>query len=116
MFKLKLIKGMSYHGGIDGHIKVTKANPECIVETDEEAQSLIGSGFFSLVERVESGAEPQKDGDPHLSIDSMTVKELKEYAAEHEVDISACKNKEEIKAVISEAEQKEEQEDLFGNE
>ena len=52
MFKVKLIKGLSY----TGVVRVTKHDPYAEVESKEAADALVASGYFELVE-AEPAAE-----------------------------------------------------------
>lgn len=108
MIKLKLIKGLSYRGGIDGKVKATKANPFCDVETMEEAQAAVASGYFQIIEGEpgqsnEPPKEPKADSDSEKDIEKMTKDELVAYAEELGVDVSKCKNNDERKEVIKKA-------------
>ena len=123
--KVKLILGNSY---ADGVVFVKKDNP--IVEVSEdEGQSLLASGHFELVETPavpepeESDDEPESPDDtteednpivevpeddkeyiiPPVDFDKMTVKQLKDYAVENEIDISGLTTKSEIKQALIEA-------------
>ncbi len=104
MYKLKLIKGLSYSGGIDRKLNATRSNPFCFVETVEEVEAAIASGHFQLVEEPKA-KEPEKTGtqDGNKNIGKMTKDELEAYAAELGVDISECKNNDERKELIKKA-------------
>lgn len=125
MYKLKLIKGLSYRGGNDGKVKVTKDKPFCVVEDMEEAEALLASGHFQMVELpkvIDLGNGYVKIGDQGLKvtggnkgISNMIKDELIAFAAENEIDISECKNNDERKKVIIKAlEEKVEVEDSNG--
>lgn len=102
--KLKLIKGLSYRGGKDGTLKATKDKPFCFVETMEEAQAAIASGYFQLVNEPKvNESEKPSDPDNIKSISKMSKDELEAYAAEKGIDISGCKNNDERKEAIKKA-------------
>lgn len=108
MIKLKLIKGLSYRGGIDGKVKATKASPFCSVETMEEAQAAVASGYFQIVEGApvppsEPPKDPGTDSNTEKDIEKMTKDELVAYAEELGIDISKCKNNDERKEAIKNA-------------
>lgn len=117
--KVKLTKGYSYS---DGVVFVRSDKP--VIEVDgDEGQKLLASGHF---EEVEEPAEPdvpdpgeedeapddeedpgEEDGKTYIvkpvDFDKMTVSQLREYAAEEEIDISGLTKKADIKQRLLEA-------------
>ncbi len=118
MIKLKLIRGLSYSGGITGGgtVSATAKKPFVEVETLEDAEILVKSGHFEVVDNKEKapakaentpsppfpGAEGDKTEDKEVSVDKMTKKELLEYASAKGIDISDCTNNKERAARIKE--------------
>lgn len=108
MYTLRLIKGISYSGGFDGKLKATRDNPECVVQTKEEADMLLSDGFFTLVsvEADSSGEDnPPTDDPPPQAPDFSKMKksELEDYAESVGADLSKCKNNDERIAAIQAA-------------
>ena len=101
MYKLKLIKGLSYRGGKDGKVKVTRDKPFCVVENLEEAEALLASGHFQMV--AEPKALEEKGQKEPKAVKDMTKEELITFALINGIDISLCKNNDERKAVITKA-------------
>lgn len=102
MYKVKLIKGLSYTGAVHA----TKKDPYAEVEKKETADALVASGYFELVESTdETGTDANNDGaeDNTKGLDAMTVPELDAYADEKGIDLAGCKNKAEKIAKIKEA-------------
>lgn len=129
MFKLTLIKGLSYSGGREGRVSVTTKKPDVIVETQDEADELVDTGYFKLVEsdtaaaKASSGSDGS-EGDPGAAsgadmtdeekaaaeldaelkaIDKMTKEELIAYAEKNSVDLSACTNNDQRKEALKAA-------------
>lgn len=105
---LKLIKGLSYRGGVNGILKATKVKPFCTVETMEEAKAAVATGHFEIV----TAAAPTEDmnqkkpssavttADLPKALNKMTTNELIAKATELNVDISQCNtNKERVGAI-----------------
>lgn len=113
MYKLKLIKGLSYRGGNDGKVKVTRDKPFCVVENVEEAEALLASGHFQMVELpkvkdlgngdVKFGEQGIQFTVENKSISNMVKDELIAFAKEKGIDISECKNNDERKTTIKKA-------------
>lgn len=113
---VKLIKGYSYGDDI---IFVKKDNP--IIEvSDDEGQKLLASGYFEEVEvEPDDPVDPDEGEDDEeedevepddkeyivkpVDFDKMTVSQLREYAAEEEIDISGLTKKADIKQRLLEA-------------
>lgn len=89
MFKVKLIKGLSYTGAV----RVTKADPVAEVEEKELAEALVASGYFELVEASDEG----------VNLDKMTKAQLEAYAAENGIDLTGKTSKADIIVAIKEA-------------
>jgi len=129
MFKLTLIKALSYSGGREGHISATAKKPDITVETQDEASELVATGYFKLVESdgTNSGAvvgAGGSEGDPGAAsgagmtdeekaaaeldaelkmIDKMTKDELIAYAEKNSVDLSTCTNNDQRKEALKAA-------------
>ena len=58
MYKVKLIKGLSYTGAVHA----TKDEPYVTVEDEATANALVSSGYFKIVEAVESNDGAADDG------------------------------------------------------
>lgn len=84
MYKLKLIKGLSY----SGVITATKDYPIVNVDDKDLAHEAVKTGYFSLIEEAEM-IPPEKE----KTLDDMTVKELEAFAAEKEIDLKGCGSK-----------------------
>ena len=97
MYKVKLIKGLSYTGAV----RATKKDPFVEVEEKETAEALVASGYFELVEITEANNDGAEENGKDL--DSMTVPQIDAYAAEQGIDLTGCKNKAEKLAKIKEA-------------
>lgn len=111
MFKLKLIKGLSYTGY---GIKATAANPFVEVDKKEVSDALVASRYFSFIEG-EPSANNDKSGDKPL--EKMTEKELEAYAAENGIDLSGASKKADKLTVIQQAlAESDNADDLFGDE
>lgn len=74
--------------------KTTRAEeiPENVIKPDETAKN--------LSETVHDDVTSQADKEVEVPISEMKLDELKQYAAEHDIDISAAKTKQDIKAII----------------
>lgn len=64
---------------------------------DEDVDSLVDSGAIVLVAPQTKAAEVESD---NINLDKMTVNELKDYAAEKEINISRIERKADILAAI----------------
>ncbi len=129
MYKLTLIKALSYSGGREGRVSASAKKPDITVETQDEADELVATGYFKL---VGSGGEASNDTDitPDNSgsaagtdgtgmtdeemaateldtelkkIDKMTKEELVAYAEGNNVDLSACTNNDQRKEALKSA-------------
>lgn len=88
MFKLRLIKALSFHG----IVTATVQNP--IVETQDEAvmKKAVATGYFELIEHTADatdGVIEQKN----TAFEKMTEKELALYAQEHGIDLTGLAKK-----------------------
>ena len=101
MYKVKLIKGLSYTGAVHA----TKDNPYVDVESKEAADAAVATGYFELVEAT---ADDNTDGGKNdnsgaTDLDKMTVPQLKAYAAEKGIDLEGASRKDDIIAKIAAA-------------
>lgn len=90
MYKLRLIKGLSYSGAVFA----TRSSPFVSVENKDIAEKLIADGYFELVEAEKKPAEYKE-----LSLD-----ELKSIATERGIDITSLKKKADIVKAITDLE------------
>lgn len=109
MYHLKLIKGKSYWG----IVKATEEKPDVYVREKEQADRLVASGHFILVNQEEAEAEG-KAAEPDMvmeeyaeaeeaestseivSLQKKTKDELIAYAGLKGIDITGCTKKDEI--------------------
>ena len=101
MYKVKLIKSLSYTGAVHA----TKDNPYVDVESKEAADAAVATGYFELVEAT---ADDNTDGEKNdnsgaTDLDKMTVPQLKAYAAEKGIDLEGASRKDDIIAKIAAA-------------
>lgn len=96
MYKLKLLRGRSYTGN---GVKATAVSPIIEVESKETSDSLIASGYFSLVSEATAPSNMSDD----KPITKMTEKELEAYAAENGIDLTGCNKKAEKLTTIQQA-------------
>ena len=106
MYKVKLIKGLSYTGAVHA----TKDNPYVDVESKEAADAAVATGYFELVEATadDNTADDNTDGENNdnsgaTDLDKMTVPQLKAYAAEKGIDLEGASRKDDIIAKIAAA-------------
>lgn len=85
MYIVKLCKGLSY----SGFIHATVNNPTVELETKEDADLAVATGYFVLV----SADEP--DGADDVDIKKMSKPQLEKCAEENGIDLTGCKNNEE---------------------
>ena len=102
MYKVKLIKGLSYTGAVHA----TKEDPYVDVEDKETADAVVATGYFELVEET---ADDNNDGGKNdesgaTDYNKMTVPQLEAYAAEKGIDLAGASRKAEIIAKIAAAE------------
>ena len=101
MYKVKLIKGLSYTGAVHA----TKEDPYVDVEDKKTADAVVATGYFELVEET---ADSNNDGGNEQSgatdYNKMTVPQLEAYAAEKGIDLEGASRKAEIIAKIAAAE------------
>lgn len=78
---------------------------EALTLDEKTAKSLIAGGFADAVDAdFDANSTPHEpdDVDVFAQIDKMTEKELKEFAAENEIDITGLRGKADIKARVLE--------------
>ena len=108
MITLKLTKGRSYKSGL---AYATAKKPYVQVEDQEAADKLVATGYFSIVETTETAEAAEADTETETAevkvdfaeLAEMSKAQLEEYAAANGIDISGCKTKAQILAVVSEA-------------
>lgn len=93
MYKLKLIKGLSY----DGVVSATRHDPFVLVDDKATADNLVWGGFFELI-----SAETKET--VVLSYNDMSLEELKAAAAERNIDTSALKKRADYVKALTECE------------
>lgn len=98
MFKLKLVKGLSYS---DGKISVNIASPFIEISDEEQAQKLVDSGYFQLIEVSDYNIDPV--------FSKMTLPELKKYAKDNNIDLKGATKKEDILKLILSVESSEDE-------
>lgn len=107
MYHLKLIKGKSYWG----IVKATEEKPDVYVREKEQADRLVASGHFILVNQEEAeaeAAEPDMAMEEYaeteeaestseiVSLQKKTKDALIAYAGLKGIDITGCTKKDEI--------------------
>jgi len=101
MTTVKLIKALSYSGAV----KATREQPYVNVNTEEEAQALVNTGFFSVcASPVPDNGSKDDKGDElpdYEALSEMTKAELAAYAENNQIDIEGCKTKADILEAIS---------------
>jgi hypothetical protein len=97
MYKLKLIKGRSYHG------IVTATNKAPFVEVADEAtaKKAVATGYFEIV----SAPPPQSNtgSSKQFDVTKMAERQLDAYAAENGIDLAGLTKKADKLAKILEA-------------
>lgn len=97
MYRVKLIKGLSYTGAIHA----TKAKPFVDVEDKNVADAAVASGYFELVDAAdETNVETAT---PAEDLTKMTVPQLEAYAADRGIDLSGKTKKADIIKAIEAA-------------
>lgn len=106
MFKLKLIKGLSY----SGIISATAKNPFVTVDDEKTALAAVETGYFKIVEcseKIPDGKNDENNSGENKSEDKDWRKLNKDalivFANEHNIDVSFCKNQDERIAIIEAA-------------
>lgn len=101
MFKLKLIKGLSY----SGIVSATAKNPYVTVDNEEIALAAVETGYFKIVERSENIPDGKNGENKAENKDwkKLNKDELITFANEHNIDVSSCKNQDERIAIIEAA-------------
>ncbi len=105
MAKLKLVKGASYNNGI---VRADRKHPYVEISNAYLADRMVRSGFFVSVEQdsAETDCDTSAAAQPEIQPDfealaAMTKAKLVEYCEEQGIDISKCKTKKDMLAVIS---------------
>ena len=93
-YHLKLVKGLSYHGAISATVK----NPDVYTDDKAIADKAVSSGYFVLENDVTDDSifdtkEVTVTDENIEDISCLTIRELKEYAKKHNIDVSSCENK-----------------------
>lgn len=101
-YRLKLVKALSY----SGIISATRENPVVIVEDETVANEAVATGYFELIKDKEDDVPPILPDDETSDFDfdeisSMSISKLKNFAEEHDIDISGKTKKADILEVIS---------------
>ena len=103
MIKVKLVKARSY----SGTVKATREQPYVNVNTDEEAQALVNTGFLAICGSSAPDNDCEDDRGESLpdyeALSKMTKSELTVYAEENDINIEDCKTKADILEAISAA-------------
>lgn len=101
--RIKLIKARSYSGAV----RATKAQPYADVETLEEANALVATGYFELCSSpaTDNSEEDTDEGitPDYEALSEMTKAELTAYAEENGINVRECKTKADILETISAA-------------
>lgn len=103
MYHLKLCRGLSYSNA-SGTVKATHKQPDIYIEDEATANAAVASGYFKLVEEVETPWPPPGEVLGHLDpeqLESMTVPDLKKLAADMGVDLKGITAKADIIAAIA---------------
>lgn len=100
MFKLKLIKGLSYNG----IVSATAKNPYVTVDDEQTALAAVDTGYFKIVEKAEKENDGQKANGSNKEEPKdwrkLNKDDLIAFANEHNIDVSECKNQDERIAII----------------
>lgn len=106
MFKLKLIKGLSY----SGIVSATAKNPYVTVDNEETALAAVETGYFKIVEcseNIPDGNNGENSGGENKAGNKdwkkLNKDDLIAFADEHNIDVSSCKNQDERIAIIEAA-------------
>lgn len=101
MFKLKLVKGLSY----SGIVSATAKDPFVTVDSEETALAAVETGYFEIVERSENIPDGKngESKEAHKDWKKLNKEELIAFANEHNIDVSSCKNQDERIALIETA-------------
>lgn len=102
MFKLKLVKGLSY----SGIVSATAKDPFVTVDSEETALAAVETGYFEIVERSENipdGKNGESNSGENKDWKKLNKDELIAFANEHNIDVSSCKNQDERIAIIEAA-------------
>lgn len=110
MYRLRLIKALSY----DGIISATAKHPDVYTEDKAIANAAVASGYFIIVEQPEEAQEtppaiPDETGEgggeneapDYEALSKQTKAELTEYAQAHGISLDGCKTKADILEAIS---------------
>lgn len=112
MYKIKLIKSLSY----TGIVSATKQNPIVCVEDEATAQKAVASGYFELISEGDTENEPENtipDKTFEESLEELNKSELETLAAYHGIALTGLKTKSDyIGAIIASTADKTEAERL----
>lgn len=101
MIHLKLCKSKSYLGAV----KAAVNKPDIFVEDKKTAERLLKSGYFIFVEDTAEAPTTLKDGKKaEQDLNSMSLDELKQMAADKGADITQCRKKADYIAAIEASE------------
>lgn len=92
MYRLKLIKALSYTGVVEA----TKKNPYVFVEDKATADEAVATGYFKLLEESEDAPETPEEKEPRKTLEEMTVTELETFAAYKGVNLKGISKKADI--------------------
>ena len=101
MYKLRLIKALSY----SGIVCATKDNPFVIVEDEAIANEAVASGYFELVTNDNETASEEEDTNTpaeHKAVADMTVSELETFASANNISLKGISKKADMIAKINE--------------
>lgn len=123
-YHLQLIKGRSY----TGVVSATRKNPDVIVEDEAVAKAAVATGYFQLVETIKvteitmeknseeatpddsievvptafgASGEPTHGHLDYTSLMAMKLEELKDLAAEMQIDTTGLRTKSDFAKAIS---------------
>ena len=93
MFKLRLIKALSY----SGIVKASVDNPIVFTDDQATAEEAVATGYFELVNDNAAGntaevaeQEPEEEG---KALEDMTVSELETYATYNNISLKSARTK-----------------------
>lgn len=117
-YKLKLIKGLSYHGVVSA----TKGNPFAVTADKEVADNAVKSGYFSLIDIITDDENKNnqdnlenQDDDDDKTLEQMTVPKLKEVAKQNNIELGNAVKKPDIISVINEHFKRESGDDVIND-
>lgn len=113
MIKLKLIKGLSYYGSVEGGTVSATAKSPVVSVPDADVARLLATGYFALESETPDMEVPDEETPDMDTTDllegeidfeelsSMKISDLQSFADEHGIDISGRTKKTEILETIS---------------